>query len=660
MVLSARCCCSSGAVSCSTPEPVVVTGDRPGPNGRRPVGVDDAVADASPGPTLLSALRRRRQSKDCHSPTKARKFSTERPTPLLIPRSPSAADALSTTPCSEASTPSHYTGPIAQSLNTIVDHLWSRMSKYATEVIVNEVQPALRENLPAALQGLTFDAAKCHLGHRPLEFRRVHIVREGQVTANGDMNNLVFKARLDWDADCSILLNFSGQRRGFMNLNPPIDLGIKGLRIKGVMVLELVGLSDAPPFFEGVRAFFNNRPHIDIDFQGTAQRMLNLGLIKRKIIDVIANEIRSAMVLPNRLGYALSPESDIFAIKCPPPEGILTLTVWSADGLLAMDTPWFSRPSSDPYVTVECGAFRFQSDTKFKTLSPVFEYTATIPVTEAAHQRVRFELFDLDYLSNDDFLGRLSVSVASMIKWGNNRRVKLKLEDESGVRGGNGSITISATWEPLRLATEVGHFDRPGIVFVGVQSLSNIARFGNGATYWVTASCSGLSPGFPEPSPETDHAVELPPTLPEDLASAIETDSMKNRLAILRKYDMSVSDMAQVLQVDAKELSNILLERTETQAAGELAAKVVDSTEVKWEKNCFIFPVECVSRSVVTLEVMQQAPNGAPRSLGRFPLNAASLTDNEHGTHWEVKELPANGARLRIKLGMRYLDSAGP
>merc|ERR1711865_623666 len=139
--------------------------------------------------------------------------------------------------------------------------------------------------------------------------------------------------RFEWNADCEIFLKFAGT-----------GIGLRGVSIKGTLMLELVGLMDRPPFVEGIRAFLRNTPTIDLQFQGAGESLLNVGVIRQQIVNVLRDQINSSLVVPNRMGFALVPNADIFMIKSPCAEGILTLTVWSAKKLLAMDNNWFSKP----------------------------------------------------------------------------------------------------------------------------------------------------------------------------------------------------------------------------------------------------------------------------------------------------------------------------
>mmetsp|Transcript_111815 Transcript_111815/g.323161 ORF Transcript_111815/g.323161 Transcript_111815/m.323161 type:complete len:657 (+) Transcript_111815:92-2062(+) len=613
---------------------------------------DDAAAA---GPTLLG----RTHLQDPHGAKKGGAASPPNLPAARPPAEPAGSDgagadreAPASPLCSEASTPTGYTNPIATSVNTVLEHLWPRISKYATEVIVKEVQPALVEQLPAALKSLSFDPELCHLGEKPLEFRRIQIIRDDQETALGDVHNLVFRASIDWDADCSVYLKYAGA-----------GLGIRGLRVRGVLLFEMVGLMDQPPFFEGVRVFFNNRPFVDVDFQGTGEGLLNLGLIRQKILDVVADGISDEMVLPHRIGFKLRPEADIFNIKCPPPHGILTLTVWSAAGLLAKDVSCLRRPTSDPYVVVKCGAYRFQSPTKYKTLSPEFAWKVVVPVTELANQRVLLELFDEDLMNHDDFLGRLSVSAQCCVRWGKDNRVVLELEDEDKQKGKCGSVTVSAAWEALAIDAAGDHFELPGLISVGIDTASKLTRAGEGTKYWVKVVCNNPLPGFPEAATETKRVAEDAPELPAETqeGNIVGAHSMKRRLAILQKHGLGEDEMAEVLDVDAKVLRSSLLMRCETQAAGSLLASSRSSTyDAKFEHG-LEFPVERVADSVLKFALMRKlCHHCCEEVVGEYEFPASKLRGARNATLWRNIEFPETPARLRVKLSMRYFDpSAG-
>lgn len=548
-------------------------------------------------------------------------------------RCPSAYSTVSDGSMDE--TPAGFTGPIAGGMNEILEYLWPRISAYASHAIINEVQPQLLAALPSALQGLRFDQERCHLGTTPLEFRSIHIDKETQTTANGVTENLVFQARVEWFADLSVYLKLAGA-----------GLGIKGLSFKGVLLLKLVRLMDRPPFFEGVRVYFNNSPDIDLQFQGAGNHLLNMGSIRNKILEMITSQLNATMVVPNRLGYAIVPDADIFSIKSPPAQGVLTLTVWSAEKLLPMDTNWFGKGTSDPYVTVACGAYKFKSKTHYKTLSPKFSYSVSLPVYDAAHQRVQLELFDEDLLTHDDFLGKLSLPVAKLLDWGKSRRVTCQLLDEEGEKGKNGTLRVSADWRPLLLDSQGTHLRGPGLVFAGVCSGSKLPILGDRATYWVAVQCSSLLRGFDPLTCETDRLERL-----EDEAARQDVELMKEKLALLRSYGMTQADLAKIMDVEEEALAGSM-QRSSTSLALDLAAP--RTCRVQWERS-FEFLVGCAEEAEVSFQLWGQAEGASARLLGTYKCQVSELAACHDCTSWRTVDVPNTHASLKLKLQMRYL-----
>merc|ERR550534_976444 len=362
----------------------------------------DPVAISESSPTLLE------------NSTPSRK---QRPAGGDIQASPAALPVnISRTRCvsegSIASTPQGYTGEVAGALNQIVDHLWPRISNYTTDLLLNEVQPQMQKNLPKLLDNMSFHPDKCHLGSNPLEFRRIRIDREQQKTAAGGIDNLAIQARFEWDADCNIFLRFP-KVPGL----PGAGLGIQGLSIHGVLILELVGLFNEPPFFEGVRIFMNKAPDIDVKFEGAAEGLLNFSWVREKIEGLVEESIAGLLVLPNRFGYAIAPDADLFRIKAPVSQGMLNITVWEAAGLPAKERTWLGKPSSDPYVVLTCGRETFQSHAVFKNLKPKWDWTASMLIQEVVHQRIRIDVFNDRTVGKDDFMGRTSLPVTKLLEW---------------------------------------------------------------------------------------------------------------------------------------------------------------------------------------------------------------------------------------------------
>eukprot|EP00931_Biecheleriopsis_adriatica_P019406 TRINITY_DN13230_c0_g2_i1.p1 TRINITY_DN13230_c0_g2~~TRINITY_DN13230_c0_g2_i1.p1 ORF type:complete len:655 (-),score=136.94 TRINITY_DN13230_c0_g2_i1:47-2011(-) len=527
--------------------------------------------------------------------------------------------------------------PVAGPLNAIVEHLWPRVSAYANQVIMRDVQPAVQAALPKALHGLHFDPERCHLGHQPLVFRELEIKKEPQLASNGaELENLVFKMGVEWLADCSVVLNFAGAA-----------VGIRGLSFRGELMLKLVGLRDQPPFFQGIRASFANPPDMDLVFQGTAKGILNCDVIKHKILDVISKQISNKMVLPNCFGYSIVPDADIFCIKNPLAQGTLTLTVWGARNLLPMDVPvcsWFGSLNSDPYVVVTCGGYTFRSPTKYKTLSPNFSFSVTVPIFDALRQRVRLELWDEDLMSSDDFMGKVSLAVDHMIHWGSTRQVTRELLNEERERGKNGSITLSAVWRPAVRDAASSSQRRAGLVFAGVESASKVPCLGDEARYWIVLRCTGLDSNFGKGPHETGR---LAPFAVAQKPAEDKGMPLNRKIELLRHHGLSEATIAEVLDTEVDKLRDCADHHGRARH------------EVRWHSG-FELPVTSLNSSELIFELHGKSSSTSEKLLGTYRCQVKELAAaiGESGQEWRTVKVKGCCAELTLKLSCRALGEA--
>jgi len=552
------------------------------------------------------------------------------------------ADGLPTllTGVSAASTPNNFVDPMAESLNDLLDHMWPTISAYATRALQEEVEPELQAALPQALKGLQFSRERCDIGSRPPRFNKVSISKERQDTVGGTIQNIVLQCRLEWNADCNLCLEWGG-----------VKAGIDSLTIRGLLLIELVGMISRPPLFEGFRMFFVNPPDVDLAFQGAGHGLLNMSLVKTKILDTISEGICSSLVVPNRVGMKLDPEADIFKIVSPPSEGILKVRVHSARKLPAMDVSFCAQATSDPYVRISCGAHEFRSPTVHKTLSPHFAYEVWFPIS-SPHQRVHMAIYDEDLVSQDDFLGKLSLPVSLMATWGTKEHT-IKLKDEEGRAGSVGEVTISAQWRPLILnggssSQDMGDTIGSGVLFAGLHLASNVPDMGDGATYSVSMSCSGVLPGA-ESGPRETARKERAAAVQQAWEPQAKTAALRTKLAVLRKYGLSEEDMAGVLDVDPAKLRQALLLASETKAVDELASD--ESCQVEWEQG-FEFLVEELQAAEVTFELFcQPAGSTTAKSLGKGTWRVAQYRRSPFVT----VQIPGTSTSLHVRIRLLRL-----
>jgi len=395
------------------------------------------------------------------------------------------------------------------------------------------------------------------------------------------------------------------------------EIGIKAIKISGVIIIELVGLKPRPPMFQGVRVFFINPPRIDIEFSqhsAALSKLLNLSRVKAKVLEALTDQVSKRLVAPNRFSIRIDPTCDIFQITSPMPVGVLRLTVLRAKHLIAMDRAIFTEGSSDPYVLVYCGAEVYKSHTVQESLSPVFDWTVWIPISSLDHQRLRLELYDEDILSADDYLGGLDLPVAEIHGW--EKEVCLDLQENvgshteiEGLRTQNsfcgcvppqedlksvprpGQIWLSAEWRPL--AFDHSHGTEEGIIQLGVYCVTHVPMEPDPHVYWVEADCSHLLSGAKVRNTKTSMKQQDYENIDKDHGEREALRKVtKSKLDLMRKYNVSTADMAQVLEIDEA----ILLSGDREKTLGVSGGGKLDFN------HCFEFLVETASLAKLTLE----------------------------------------------------------
>merc|ERR1740130_2586611 len=99
----------------------------------------------------------------------------------------------------------------------------------------------------------------CDLGLEPVQLENIvtETYTEAMPDGGADIENMQIIGRLDYHGNGIVDVNVSG---GGMEGH----VIMTGVQLKGVVVIELVKLTHAPPWFSGVRIFFPNRPQVDI------------------------------------------------------------------------------------------------------------------------------------------------------------------------------------------------------------------------------------------------------------------------------------------------------------------------------------------------------------------------------------------------------------
>lgn len=522
---------------------------------------------------------------------------------------------------------------LADPANEIVAHVWPQVSHWATEFLLKEVGPAIHSALPESLSG-GIDPDRCHLGHEAVKFSSIKIFDRKERTPNGFCDNIVFRCRMEWHGDPSIFLQLAGQ-----------EGGVHGIMLRGQLLVELVHMLPYPPMFKGVRLFFLDPPELQLAFSGMGTELLNVSLIQRKILDVVQGQLASRVVAPKFMGFKMV-NTDIFQITSPAAEGILRVTVWSANDLLPMDTSFFGKGTSDPYVKVRCGAHVLKSETFWKTLCPQFGFKASLPISSLADQNIWIEVYDQDFLTRDDFLGKVSLPVDMLATWGKQKKVTVQLRDEKGQKGKNGSICLSAEWQPMLNENAAVH--NSGIISVGVYCAMNVPNLGPYARYWLRCSCTELMPCSSKEPQDTDqvYAAHIHDRNEVDDGDLPLLHRLKEKVKLLQKRGLSHKEMCEVLDLDPEETD------FENLQIDELKGIHV----ARWRRSVE-FLAQKAHAAEIKFTLMAQGQNQPkPKELGSFTRTMSQvLASAENLFYTETVKLPLTEIMVHFKIQLQDL-----
>ncbi|XP_022073535.2 extended synaptotagmin-1 [Acanthochromis polyacanthus] len=98
-------------------------------------------------------------------------------------------------------------------------------------------------------------------------------------------------------------------------------------------------------------------------------------------------------------------------------EGLLRIILLEAQSLIAKDNMMggMVKGKSDPYAKINVGDVMFKSNVVKENLNPVWNEMYEVVMKPQSGQEVQLELYDKD-MDKDDFLGRLKISVADIIR----------------------------------------------------------------------------------------------------------------------------------------------------------------------------------------------------------------------------------------------------
>lgn len=147
------------------------------------------------------------------------------------------------------------------------------------------------------------------------------------------------------------------------------------------------------------------------------------------------------VVLPNKFVMPLVDNLQE-TVKFIHPVGMVRLEIIEAHHLKKSDVGMLGMGKSDPYVNIIIGSQEFRTPTIYNTINPKWNFICEAPVFLSA-QSVELEVMDEDQGSKDDFLGKASLSLETMLTE-NIIDAWISLKDTN-----TGKIHLKVTWISL-------------------------------------------------------------------------------------------------------------------------------------------------------------------------------------------------------------------
>merc|ERR1711892_284864 len=280
----------------------------------------------------------------------------------------------------------------AEWLNSFLVELWPHVDALTWKIMQEKVQPMAKEILAEYhLTGFRFQ--RVQLGHQPPRI-------EGVTVDGVGTNKIVMDMDIVYHGDARVQISVM-----------KVSTGVSDLKLKGKLRF-VMNLVDELPFVGSVEIMFLQPPELDFDLEGAAN-FLDLPGLCGMLRQVISETLKAQMVYPNRISVITSESVPPEKMLLPNPIGVLVLDIVEAKNLPQTDFGGFLQ--IDPYCIVQFGSTTKKTK-KGSGSHPSWNEIFEFPIAIAERQTVEIDIFDSDSLSEDEFLGHVSVDVETAQK----------------------------------------------------------------------------------------------------------------------------------------------------------------------------------------------------------------------------------------------------
>lgn len=281
-------------------------------------------------------------------------------------------------------------------INTILSELWPYVSRATESTTKATLQPLLNAYKPAYLTHL--ELSRLTLGRISPSIVGIEVSDNGTGGVRLDME-------IKWAGDPQVTLEV-----GYKAV--PLTLELSSITLSASVRIELCELIPTFPCFKYISVTCMHKPVLDFAFKVGAINVMNIGAAEYNVAAVVNNLLRSilstVLLYPKKIIVPMVPASDL-EVAPPVPVGLLQLTITSGRKLKIADLR-----SSDPYVEVHFMDHIYKTSVQHKTLNPTWNEHFDIMIFDKNTQFIELHVYDYDFGSPSDFLGRCTVQLDSL------------------------------------------------------------------------------------------------------------------------------------------------------------------------------------------------------------------------------------------------------
>lgn len=319
----------------------------------------------------------------------------------------------------------------AEWINRIFKQMWPFLGEYVKNLLKNKVEQNIDDVMPDYCKGFRFE--KIDLGTVPLRLGSVKCYDE-----NTSRDEIILDLELIYAGNCDIQVRIKG-----------LNAGIKDFQLYGIVRVEMKPLIKDMPLIGSVSVYFLKNPVIEFNFTNVAD-VLDFPGLSEFLRNSIKEQIGKMMVLPNKFVCPLVSDLKGQLIRFTQPLGVVRFEVIEARHLKKADVGMLGLGKSDPYVNIIIGNQEYKTATIYNTINPKWSFICET-LAFFSTQSIDLEVMDEDQGSKDDFLGRVSFPIETIMQDGM-IDAWVNLKDTK-----TGRIHVRATWFRLEHSMENLH-----------------------------------------------------------------------------------------------------------------------------------------------------------------------------------------------------------